>query len=471
MRFRTKTILGVALIQALLLPLVVMSALHNLRQANEEELEQQVQLAGRLIAASARDAVISEDLATLDGIVAEVMAAHQFDYLRILDSSGRTLAAAGHPPAGPFHTDQRVAEVTDGSLDWEEAINVAGLPYGRLQLGLSTRRLEQALAEAWRWALGLLAMEMGLVALFSWLLGSHLVRQLIALRDASLRFASGELDHRVAELGNDELAETARAFNTMARQLGESHRQLSSEVSQRQEAQEALARANADLRRFAEISAHHLQEPTRRLTSFAQRLHSRLAGRLEDEEANLSLEFIVQGANRLRALVRDVQLYLAASEPRGEPASLNPDGVVQGVLERLAPQIRSSGAQIDLASLPPLPIDPPRLTDLLLALFDNALRYRQPERPLRIALSVGEGGAGRLQLQLCDNGHGIPAEYRERVFRVFERLQPGGPDAGTGLGLALARRIVESCGGSIHLTESSGGGTTVVIDLPNRTHT
>ncbi|OAN48812.1 sensor histidine kinase [Magnetospirillum moscoviense] len=225
-----------------------------------------------------------------------------------------------------------------------------------------------------------------------------------------------------------------------------------------------LGRANEGLQRFAEISAHHLQEPARRLVSFAQRLKMRLIGRFEDEDAQVSLAFIEQQAGRLRDLLRDVQLYLAADVPLGAQSEIDTARVARDVVLRFGPRIEAAHARILVTDLPHLTIDAPRLADLFAILLENAISYRRPDMAPEVIIS-GETTADRVRLTVADNGTGIAPEFRERVFRVFERLPRTGDMQGTGIGLAIARRIVESNSGQIWIEETPGGGVTVVVEF------
>ncbi len=239
MRFRTKTILGVALIELVLLAILIGSALSLLLDSNEAELTRRLQLGGKLLAVAAKDAVITQDLATLHSLVTEAMDSGQIDYIRILDADGVVLAEQGKATvlARPFHQEARIDEVTDGIYDWSAPVLAGGIRYGEVQLGVSTFPLKLMLASARRWAAGIAGLEMLLVALFSWLLGSYLTRQLNTLRKASVRFAAGDFGHRVPVGGDDDLAQTALAFNGMAQQLGESRDLLNAENVKRLESQ------------------------------------------------------------------------------------------------------------------------------------------------------------------------------------------------------------------------------------------
>lgn len=224
-----------------------------------------------------------------------------------------------------------------------------------------------------------------------------------------------------------------------------------------------VAQRTADLQRFAEVTAHHLQEPARRMVSYAGRLKGQLAGRLDDPEARLSLDFIGQQAGRLQELLRDVELYLAADQPRGRVESCDAEQTVAALLSRLAESIREAGARVRVGPLPRARIDAPRLGDMFRVALENALDHGRSENTLCIDIDGSRSG-DLVRYRVSDNGPGVEPEYRARVFRVFERLSASGE--GTGIGLALLQRIAESAGGHAWIEEAPGGGCQVVLELP-----
>ncbi|HEY8036113.1 MAG TPA: PAS domain-containing protein [Methylobacter sp.] len=237
------------------------------------------------------------------------------------------------------------------------------------------------------------------------------------------------------------------------------------DITERKQIEYKLARAHAELQQFTHIAAHHLQEPARRLVNFVQRLRTQIPIELLNEDATASLHFIEQGATRQSTLVRDIQLYLAADQPRSIVEKIAVPPVIANLLEHKASLTRETEAQVDYNDICSVYIDRPRLKDIFSILLDNALRYRHPKLTPHIRI-IGELKAGRAVYRVIDNGIGIPEEYRERVFGVFERLKVHDDQNSTGIGLAIVRRIVESCGGSVSLQETPGGGTTVLFDLP-----
>ena len=238
---------------------------------------------------------------------------------------------------------------------------------------------------------------------------------------------------------------------------------LRHEAVLRERAESKLEKAQADLRRFAEIAAHHLREPTRHLMIFSQKLRKRL-GRAADEDMELSLSTVESQAAYLHALVRDIQVYLAADTPLARPEDSDPTDIARKVVAGLGAELAESGGSVLVGNLPSLPIDGVRLKYLLEALLDNAIRYRHPDRPPLVRVE-GKVDGLRTVLTVTDNGKGVPGEYKTRVLGVFEHLGHRERGQGTGLGLAVARRIVESCDGTIGLDDVEGGGTRVVMEF------
>ncbi|PKD37792.1 PAS domain S-box protein [Methylomonas sp. Kb3] len=244
------------------------------------------------------------------------------------------------------------------------------------------------------------------------------------------------------------------------------------DITERRRISMALESSNADLSRFAEISAHHLMEPTRRFSSFTQRLRNSLKAypeALGDEDINSSLDYLEHDALRLIGLVRDIQLYVTANQARDKMTHVDAKTAAQAAIHALADAIAIAGASVSVGELPHAYIDLPRMAELFRLLLDNALKHGRPansEQPLRIEI----GGVSDLDVNryyVRDNGDGIDAEYRQRVFEIFERLHYRDNEAGTGIGLSIARRIVSSCRGKIWIESTAQNGTAVVFELPN----
>ncbi len=274
MSFRLKTLLGIAVIQTVLLLILVAGSLNFLRASNEEELLKRAHATAKLFAATTRDAVLATDLASLESAVAAVLTTPGVVYARVLDSRG-VLARGGDPQilSRPFQADARIDQVRDGVFDADATIEVRGVAYGRVEVGLSVDAIHAVLREARAQALGIAAVAIGLVALFSFFLGLYLTRGLDALKEGTRRLAAGELGYQIEARGSDELAQTARAFNGMSRELrtaAEERRRAELELTRYkehleqlvQQRTEELTRANGDLRE----TNRKLEEAHNRLT-------------------------------------------------------------------------------------------------------------------------------------------------------------------------------------------------------------
>ena len=247
-----------------------------------------------------------------------------------------------------------------------------------------------------------------------------------------------------------------------------------------------VAQRTADLQRFAEISAHHLQEPTRRIANYVGLLQKQLcyapaatgdtAG--DASETQISLEFIAEQTRYLQTLLRDIELFLSADQPRDTITAVDANKVVDRVQARMSEVIARCNATLSIGRLPSALIDAPRLNDIFSIALDNALQHGAIEsrlwrdgssatdslmHSLHIDVS-GERLSHRVRYRIADNGVGVEAEYFERVFRVFERLSSSSD--GTGIGLAILRRIAESSGGRAWIERASIGGCCVVVELP-----
>jgi light-regulated signal transduction histidine kinase (bacteriophytochrome) len=240
----------------------------------------------------------------------------------------------------------------------------------------------------------------------------------------------------------------------------------------RRESLEALGRANADLRRvnedlnqFAYSASHDLQEPLRNIAIFGQLLQRKFR-QTEDEEINEFLGFMVEGASRMETLLRDLLAYTQIASTASAPGYTDANIALRHALESLQAAIAESGAEIVADELPiTLPVDGIRLHQLFQNLIGNALKYRDPHRPARVRVAVERRGS-RWQFVVEDNGIGIAPEYHQRVFGLFKRLHSVDRYSGTGIGLAIAQKIVQRYGGEIWVESDLGKGAAFYFTLP-----
>lgn len=225
-----------------------------------------------------------------------------------------------------------------------------------------------------------------------------------------------------------------------------------------------LALAQKELEQFAFAAAHDLQEPVRTMGTYAQLLQREIGTGLDEERAAL-LSQVVEGARRLKALLSDVQIFVAENAIPLPDRSVRADDALDQALEALARKIGQAGGTVTRDPLPMVVADERRLREIFVALIGNALEYRHPDRPPAIHVGARHDGAAVL-LDIRDNGIGIEPRYHEQIFQVFRRLHGRAEHPGTGMGLAIARKMAERLGGGITVASEPGLGSVFSIRLP-----
>lgn len=225
-----------------------------------------------------------------------------------------------------------------------------------------------------------------------------------------------------------------------------------------------LERSNADLEQFAYVASHDLREPLRSVATFASLLKEEYAGKL-DERGDRWLGYAVEGAGRMEALLRDLLAYARVGrevEP-AEPVPLSE--VVEAAKANLRAAMSETGTEVVAGDLPVVLGHRSQITQILQNLFANAIRFRREEPP-RIEVAARREGA-RWVVSVADNGIGIPADSHDRIFLIFQRLHTPEKYPGTGVGLAIVRKLVERHGGRIGVESKEGVGSTFLFDLPD----
>jgi len=227
---------------------------------------------------------------------------------------------------------------------------------------------------------------------------------------------------------------------------------------------ELLTQSNADLEQFAYVASHDLQTPLRNMVRYAQLLERQYKGQL-NVDADDYIGVIVDGGKRMTRLIADLLEYSRISSPQ-KPLQPTPIGeAVAQALVNLRLDLEKAGAEVSVGNLPSVLGEASLLVSLFQNLLGNSLKYRAPDRKALLSVTAERAGAGWWRFAIADNGIGINTQYFEKVFEIFQRLDPASGTEGTGIGLALCRRIVHRFGGSIWLESALGQGTTVFFTL------
>jgi PAS domain S-box-containing protein len=224
-----------------------------------------------------------------------------------------------------------------------------------------------------------------------------------------------------------------------------------------------LARSNADLEQFAFIASHDLREPLRIVCNFAQLLARQYRGRL-DGDADEIIGYVVSSALRMQEMVDGLLTFAQVGRSGVNEEAIPMGDAVARALQNLERVVRESGAEVDCGELPVVPGSMLALTMLFQNLLENAIKYRRDEPPRVRIRAIELEDAWEVSVE--DNGIGIPAEYFDRIFRIFQRLHGPSEHDGTGIGLAIASRVVAVAGGRIWVTSEPGAGSTFRFTWP-----
>jgi len=301
------------------------------------------------------------------------------------------------------------------------------------------------------------------VILFAVGLRAAAIRPLHRLAAEARQVADGDFGHEVSLAGPREVTDLAVDVNTMRERILEELAATRQANTVLQAHAEELERSNSELEQFAYIASHDLQEPLRKVASFTQLLQRRYAGQL-DARADQYIEFAADGAKRMQALINDLLQYSRVGRSAREPALVSSDAALAQARNNLATAMEETGVTVETGHLPLVLAELPLLTAVFQNLLSNALKF-SGGKPPRIVITCTRDEPFWL-FSFSDNGIGIEPEYAERIFVIFQRLNERSAYPGTGIGLAMTRKIIEYFGGRIWLDTSYADGSRFLFTLP-----
>jgi len=277
----------------------------------------------------------------------------------------------------------------------------------------------------------------------------------IARRDGSLGWGRLSLWHPAGEGPERDLVDGTLEDIT-------AYKVAEEEISRRAE---ELDRSNRELQDFAHVVSHDLQGPLTRIDRYARLLADEAELDLEPT-ARSHLDHLLRSAEQMQAMLDAIVDYSRVEARGGDLEPVDLEAVVEEVLESVRDEIESSGGTVEHGPLPTVDADRPQMLQLLQNLIGNALKFRG-DAPPRVEVTASTNGAG-WDLAVSDRGIGIPPEDRERIFGMFERLNPESDVPGSGVGLAICKRIAERHDGSIRVESEPGAGSTFIVHIPQR---
>ncbi|CAM5698455.1 Adaptive-response sensory-kinase SasA [Streptomyces alboniger] len=299
-------------------------------------------------------------------------------------------------------------------------------------------------------------------------------RPLEALRHSSRRVALGEFDHVITVDGPTDLRAVAKDVEGMrlriVDELGASRRQhdaLTRQAADLDAQAVELRRSNTELEQFAYVASHDLQEPLRKVASFCQLLEKRYVDKLDDRGKQY-IDFAVDGAKRMQVLINDLLTFSRVGRLNDARVPVDLDQALTKALANLDTAVRDTDALVERPEkLPEIVGDPTLLTMLWQNLVGNAVKFRHADRTPHIRIACEEDeDSGVWNVSVTDNGIGIAEEFTEKVFVIFQRLHGRDSYGGTGIGLALCKKIVEHHGGRIWIDTGYTRGTRFCFTLP-----
>jgi signal transduction histidine kinase len=436
---------------------------HSARQ--QREVKETLEFLAPLVA----DQAVLGDYAAIHQLLNNQVRKLDIAELTWTDEKGRKLIAADRsaPRQAPAWFAALVPiEHVDASLN----VDAGGAHYGTLHGEMTPVPAINGLWAQFVRQLQIVVAILILMLQIIWLIFRGNLGTLRMLAVGADRFSRGDHSVRVAAAGAPEVRSAAEAFNNMANNIEGLIDSLSQAEAALREANESLtrkaqelARSNSELEQFAYVASHDLQEPLRMISSYTQLIVRRYGERL-DSDAREFMDFVVDGAARMKQLIEDLLAYSRVGTHGKQLKPTDCEAVLVKALTNLRSTVETNRAVVTHDALPTVAADGTQLVQLFQNLIGNAIKFRGKPAPA-VHISAKEEDQTWL-FAVKDNGIGIEPQYFERIFMVFQRLHIKSEYPGTGIGLAICKKVVDRHGGRIWVESRAEGGSCFYFTLP-----
>ncbi|EGA66205.1 HAMP domain-containing hybrid sensor histidine kinase/response regulator [Vibrio brasiliensis] len=464
MTLRSKTILGIAIIEIVVLVVLVFSAMSFLSESNEKQLIQRANSSATMFTQAARDAVLSTDIATLESLVDEFMTLEDVAYVRVL-RDGKEMACAGDKDIlqRAMTSDTGLNSVDDGIFDLRTEIEVNGKAYGYVDIGFETQPIMMMLNDAQKAIVGIATMEVVLVALFSFALGTYLTRGLTRLTSAVTTIGHSGPGFQLNEQAKDEIGDVARAFDDMSAKLEQDYKLLNA------------AREDAELScdsksRFLASMSHEIRTPMNGVLGILNILEET---ELSNEQRKL-VSTATESGHFLLSVINDILDFtrMESNTLILEDQPFDFRHCVESVVDSFTPTAKAQNLVLHCyieGSLPgKVRGDINRVKQILLNLIGNAIKFtHQGSVTIKVGSEPLADKKVRITCQIQDTGIGIKQSAIEYLFDEFTMVDQtySRSKEGSGLGLAICRRLCNLMDGEVRVESQPDIGSTFTFDI------
>ncbi|WP_281628649.1 response regulator [Vibrio sp. St2] len=464
MSFRMKTILGIAFIEVVMLVALTFSAMSFLSESNEKQLIQRAHSAASMFAHAAKDAMIATDIATLDDLVQEFMTIEDIAYIRVTRGD-KELSSDGNEALlqRTMLIDYNLDSVVDGVFDTQVQVTNGGASYGTIDIGFEVSAINSMLTSAQKAIIGIASIEVILVAIFSFFLGTYLTKSLVKLIEAANTVSEQGPGFQLNDQSKDELGDVARAFDDMSVKLEKSYHDLKSARFEAEQANESKSR-------FLASMSHEIRTPMNGVLGILNILEESKLSREQKKLVNTATE----SGQFLLSIINDILDFtrMESNTLRLEHKPFNFRQCVENVVETFQPsaKVRSLDLNCILDGSVPANVqgDENRVKQILHNLIGNAMKFtKEGSVTIQVHADIHEGNQVKIVCKVIDTGVGINRSAMDYLFDEFTMVDQtySRSQEGSGLGLAICKRLCELMDGYIEAESTPSIGSTFSFSI------